>query len=187
MLFANGPLAMYFRTNKSEPMNIEPLLQSSLIIQLHAFAAVLAVLVGPIALWRRSRDVWHRVAGYVWVSAMLFVAISSFWIHSLSLVGPFGPIHLLSVLVIFSVTEAIWAIRNGNVAKHQSNMRSLYFWALMITGLATLLPGRTMHAVLMPDLPTPWNWLVVPAMAFALILYRFRRRFLPLGKVRGLD
>lgn len=168
-------------------MDIEPFLREPPLIQIHAAAALAAMVIGPVALWRRSRDFWHKLAGYAWVLAMTVTALTSFWIFGFRLIGPFSPIHLLSLFVLWSLAEALWAIRHGNIARHQFVMRSLYFWALMITGLATLLPGRIMHLVVMPDLASPWNWLAVVLLAALLIGLRFGWRFLPLGKVRGLD
>ncbi|MEO1640161.1 MAG: DUF2306 domain-containing protein [Pseudomonadota bacterium] len=167
-------------------MNFEPILSAPPQVHLHLVAAVAAILIGPMALYRRSRDIWHKVSGYLWITAMLTTAITSFWISGIALIGPFSPIHLLSIFVLFSLTEGIWQIRRGNVSGHQKTMRSLYFWALIITGLATLLPGRSLHLVFFGAIDGPWPWIAVLATAAVLIIYRYRRRVLPLGKVRGL-
>ena len=42
---------------------------------------------------------------------MVIVAFSGFFIHVLKLVGPFSPIHLLSVLTLTSLWYAIRAAR----------------------------------------------------------------------------
>jgi uncharacterized membrane protein len=47
----------------------------------------------------------HRTIGWIWVLLMFAVAISSFWIHEIRLVGPFSPIHLLS---IFAPIMLVW-------------------------------------------------------------------------------
>ena len=44
--------------------------------------------------------------------------------------------------------EAIRSARNGNIIRHKRMMKLLYILALIVTGLFTLLPGRTMNAVL---------------------------------------
>jgi uncharacterized membrane protein len=69
------------------------------------------------------------------------------FIHTLKVIGPFSPIHLLSVLALGSLWFAVRAARAGNIVRHRAIMRSLYIFALILTGAFTLLPGRAMHAV----------------------------------------
>lgn len=128
-------------------MSIEPLLSAGLVIQVHVVAAICAIVLGPVALLRRSRDIWHKVAGRVWVVAMLVVAVSSFWISEAPMLGPFGPIHVLSVLTLWGLFQGMRAIRRGDIVRHQGEMRGLYFWAMGVAGLFTFLPGRRMNTV----------------------------------------
>ena len=90
----------------------------------------------------------HRTIGYIWVTLMGLVALSSFWVHDLRQVGPFSAIHLLSVVTLCTLFYSISAVPRGNIASHQRSMRNLYFMALIGAGAFTLLPGRDMHAVL---------------------------------------
>ncbi|MGK0342584.1 MAG: putative membrane protein [Candidatus Azotimanducaceae bacterium] len=65
-------------------------------------------------------------------------------------VGPtvfshFGYIHLLVLLVFYSVPTAFFAARQGNVKKHRNSMIGLYVGALVVAGLFTLMPGRLLH------------------------------------------
>ena len=85
--------------------------------------------------------------GYAWVALMLVVALSSFWIQQLRVIGPFSPIHLLSILVLVTVPLAVWYAHTHKVAAHSSAMIRLYLFALTGAGIFTLLPGRVMHAV----------------------------------------
>jgi uncharacterized membrane protein len=70
-------------------------------IAIHVTAAVLAIAVGPVALWARlganQRTRLHRAAGYAWVTLMVLTAISALFIHGDKgpRIGGFGPIHLL--------------------------------------------------------------------------------------------
>jgi uncharacterized membrane protein len=41
---------------------------------------------------------------------MLMVSVSSFWISTIKILGPFSPIHFLSVFTIWSLFEAIRSI-----------------------------------------------------------------------------
>jgi uncharacterized membrane protein len=77
----------------------------------------------------------------------LVIAISGFWIQEIRLIGPFSPIHLLSILVLVTVPLAVWHAHSHKVAAHRSAMIKLYVFALIGAGIFTLLPGRIMHAV----------------------------------------
>ena len=116
-------------------------------IPLHAYAAFLAVVFGGIQLSRPKGTGSHKYLGYTWVLLMLWVSISSFWIQTIKIIGPFSPIHFLSIFTIWSVFEATRSARNGNISRHKKMMKLLYLLALVVTGLFTLLPGRTMNEV----------------------------------------
>ena len=79
-------------------MNITPVLNASVVIQLHLPAALLALGLGAVQLAAAKGTASHRRLGYLWASVMAVVAISSFFIFELRLWGPFSPIHLLSLL-----------------------------------------------------------------------------------------
>jgi len=89
----------------------------------------------------------HRCLGYFWMAAMVIVALTSFFITSLHWFGPFGPIHILSVLVLWSIFQSIRFARAGQIKRHMSSLIQLYVLGLIITGGFTLLPGRVMHQV----------------------------------------
>lgn len=90
----------------------------------------------------------HRTIGWIWVALMLLVAVSSFWIHTIRLVGPFSPIHLLSILTLVVLPLAVWRAHTHRVADHRRMMIFLFAGALVIAGVLTLLPGRVMHHVI---------------------------------------
>lgn len=114
-------------------------------IPLHAIAAMMAIILGGIQLLMKKGGVVHKGLGWIWVSLMLIVSFSSFFIHELKLWGAYSPIHLLSLWTIFSVGLAIYFVRAGNIKRHKQVMVSLYVFALILTGFFTLLPGRVMH------------------------------------------
>jgi uncharacterized membrane protein len=113
----------------------------------HALAAMAALVIGSFQLILPKGTARHRVFGYLWAALLLFVAVSSFWIHEIRMVGDFSPIHLLSVLVLFTVPMAVYSARKGDVSGHRKAMTQLFWVALVITGLFTLLPGRVLHNV----------------------------------------
>ena len=128
-------------------MGLVPLLHAAPAIPVHAFAAMAAFGLGVIQFAAPKGTLPHRTLGWVWVGLMLSVAISSFWIHQIRLVGPWSPIHLLSIFVLVTVPLAVWRAHQHRVVDHRRIMISVFSGALVIAGLFTLLPGRIMHAV----------------------------------------
>jgi len=128
-------------------MSLAPLLDTTPAIPLHAFAAMAAFVLGVVQLAAPKGTLPHRTFGWIWVGLMMWVAVSSFWIHQIRLVGPFGPIHLLSILALVSVPCGVWMAHRHQVSVHRLIMISVFSGALVVAGLFTLLPGRIMHAV----------------------------------------
>ena len=147
-------------------MTLYPLLHSAPLIQIHTVAALLAFVLGPVVILRRRRDRLHRLMGYVWVTAMVVTALTALGIFEIRLIGPFSPIHALSLLVAVNLWRGVRAIRAGRVVEHGRMMAQLYIWSMGVAGLFTLLPGRRMHLVLLDG--TGWIGFGVAACLFAL-------------------
>lgn len=126
-------------------MSLDPFLTAPTHIQFHAASATLAILIGPVALYRQRRDLAHKVVGYLWVLAMLGVAVSAFFIHSFSVIGPFSPLHGFAVLTVWSLWRAVTSARRGDIRIHQMTLRSLYWFGLLAAGLANFLPDRRIN------------------------------------------
>jgi len=155
-------------------MTLDPILTASLPIQIHVASAICAVILGPIALLRRSRDIWHRRFGKAWVVVMFMTAASSFAISEFRVFGPFGPfgpIHMLSCLTIYGLWQSVKAARGGNIARHQAEMRNLYFWAIGIAGIFTFLPGRRMNRAFFESAPQLGFGLVLVLISGGLAVY----------------
>ncbi|MCV6587269.1 MAG: DUF2306 domain-containing protein [Marinibacterium sp.] len=134
-------------------MTLSPVLEAPPQIQLHLVAALLALLLGPLALYGPRRARWHRGIGYAWVAAMTITALSSFLIGHFRVIGPFSPIHALSVYALWSLWVGVGHARAGRAAAHARVMRGLYWWGLCLAGLFTLLPGRVLNRML----GDPWS------------------------------
>jgi len=128
-------------------MSLAPLLNAAPAIPVHAIAAMTAFVLGVVQFAAPKGTLPHRTVGWIWVLLMLAVAIISFWIHEIRLVGPWSPIHLLSIFVLVTVPLGVWRAHRHRVADHRRIMISVFSSALVIAGLFTLLPGRIMHAV----------------------------------------
>lgn len=126
---------------------IDLFLGAPALIQLHAVLAATAIILGGIQLAAPKGTPTHRLLGRVWVASMAIVALSSFFIHEIRMFGPFSAIHLLSVLTLITLWQAIRLVRKGDIVRHKKAMIRLYVLALLVTGAFTLLPGRLMYRV----------------------------------------
>jgi len=128
-------------------MFLAPLLDAAPAIPVHAFAAMAAFALGVVQFAAPKGTLPHRTVGWIWVALMTTVAASSFWIHEVRLLGPWSPIHLLSIFTLIMLPIAVWRARRHRVADHRRIMTMTFVGALVIAGLFTLLPGRIMHAL----------------------------------------
>ena len=126
---------------------LEPVLTAPWPVQIHILAAAGALVLSPVQLLRRRGDPWHRALGALWVLSLATAAASSFLISGLAVLGPFGPIHLLSVYVLFLLARSLAALRRGDAARHGAIMRDLVWWGLVLPGLLALLPSRLLGEI----------------------------------------
>jgi uncharacterized membrane protein len=129
-------------------MSLDPLLNASPTIQIHAFAAMAALAIGVVQLSAAKGTLPHRAIGAVWVSLMVVVCISSFFVHTIRLWGPWSPIHLLSIFTLGALPLAVLYAHRHDVPHHRVAMISIFTGGLVVAGLFTFVPGRIMHAVL---------------------------------------
>lgn len=137
-------------------------------IWVHLIAAVFALVLGAIVLWRHKGDWRHKLAGRAWVAAMLVVAISSFWITEIRETG-FSPIHALSVYTLLSLAVGIWALRRGpvnekSITSHKRSMQGLYGFGLLIAGGFTFLPFRFLGRMTFGETFPVVNYIIVAVM-----------------------
>lgn len=85
----------------------------------HVIAALFVLAIGPLRIFRRRRDRVHRSIWYIWVAAMYFVCVSSFWIVS---EGQFTWLHGLSAFTIVTVTLGLIGAIRRNLPSHRGNM-----------------------------------------------------------------
>lgn len=152
-------------------MTLTPLLDAPLVIQVHVAAALPTLVLGPFALFRDRRDRMHKTLGYAWVTAMGALAVSGLFIPSfgVAVVGMFGPIHLLSLYTLAALAEGIRRIRHRDIEGHKRTMQRLWFGALGLAGLFTLVPGRLMHEVLIGGSAAGWAAIGLGLAGLALL------------------
>ncbi|WP_083007218.1 DUF2306 domain-containing protein [Halomonas sp. GT] len=112
-------------------------------LTLHITSSFLALALGAGILLLAKGTRQHKYAGRVWVLAMVSSAISSFWLGGgvLPVFGQLGPIHLLSVWILWAVFQAIRTARRQEITHHREWIRGAYI-GLVVAFVGTLLPGR---------------------------------------------
>lgn len=106
------------------------------------------VLGGWLLVGRKGRMA-HRVGGWAWVGLMATAALTSLFMPSqFPNIGGFGPIHLLTLLVMVMLPLGVFMARSHRVEVHRQMMRRLYIGACLVAGAFTLLPGRILGQML---------------------------------------
>lgn len=163
-------------------MTFDAILNAPPAILVHLGAGLLALAIGPLAIYRRRRDRWHRWLGRLWVAAMAVLALSGLIVPAvvLPIIGSFGVIHLLSIWVLLNLIWGVRAILHRRVAQHQATMRSLYWQGLTFAGLLTLLPGRRLNALIFGPAETAAYWVIGGIGLLAALLWVRRRAQKPI-------
>lgn len=117
-----------------------------MVIWLHFLAALAVLVLGAINLAAAKGTPRHKAMGWVWVIAMLFVTVPSYWIRETQ-PGELSWIHILSVVAFVSMVWALIGIRRGNVKAHASAMTGSMIGAVIAGGFA-LAPGRFISELL---------------------------------------
>jgi len=128
-------------------ITLAQLFSASPVVQVHTYAAIAAFALGLVQFAAPKGTLPHRTIGWTWVLLLAVIAISSFWIHGIRMVGPFSPIHLLSIFVLLMLPLAVLHARRHRVDAHRKAMTGIFLGALIVAGVFTLVPGRVMHAV----------------------------------------
>jgi uncharacterized membrane protein len=119
------------------------------VILVHLSSAVAALVLGIGVFLRRKGSFSHRVLGRTWVGLMLVTAISTYWIRAS---GSFSWIHSLSAISIVALAFAVYFAITGNIRRHQRIMTAVFFVALVVAGVFTLLPQRLLGQALWSSL-----------------------------------
>jgi uncharacterized membrane protein len=131
-------------------MSLAPLLDAPSVVQLHAFVAMAALVLGIVQIAAPKGTLPHRALGWVWIVLLTTISVSSFWIHGHSwrLWRTWSPIHLLSIFTPIMLIVGVVSARRHNIVGHKITMVSIFIGALVIAGAFTFVPGRIMHRVM---------------------------------------
>lgn len=114
----------------------------------HVVAALFVLAVGPAQILRRRRDRIHRTMGYLWIAAMYYTCLSSFWIVT---GGHFSWLHGLSAFTLVTVTLGLISAIRRNIPAHRGNMVGSYIGTAIAFGFAVAAPGRAIPELLAAD------------------------------------
>lgn len=114
-----------------------------LAIKIHLLAAVVALALGAVLMSVRKGRLFHRTAGWVWVSLVSLVAGSSLFITSLNH-GKLSILHLFTGWTLIVLPLAVIWARRHDVARHRRTMMGLFYGGFAINLFIAFIPGRTM-------------------------------------------
>ncbi len=124
-------------------MNFEAFLNAPVHIQVHAVAALSALVVGGIQILGPKGTLPHRTLGIAFVVLMVITATTAIFIRQIFDGWP-SPIHLFIPLTFVGLWGLVRTARAGGGADHGKQVRGLFFGALLIPGLVSFAPGRLM-------------------------------------------
>lgn len=118
------------------------------VILVHAGAAFLVLVIGPVNILRPRRDAMHRMLGRTWVAIMYLTCGSSFFF---GLEDGFTFLHGLSVFTIITVSLGVLSIVRGNRRAHAANMVGSYIGTMAAFGFAAFVPNRLIWSTAVTD------------------------------------
>jgi len=125
-------------------LDLSPLLTGTFALQVHVASAITTFAIGLFLLSGLPKGTrLHKRLGWSWVISMASTAISSFFLVGLN-GNHMSWIHGLSAWTIIILPFAVVAARRHDVKAHAKHMRGMFFGGMLIAGLFTFLPGRTM-------------------------------------------
>lgn len=135
-------------------MSLDPLFNASPIVQIHAFGAMAAIVLGIVQYVAPKGTLPHRTLGVVWLALMMVVATSTLWItHPTAPGDPFwarySPIHLFTLLTFYGLANAAYFLLRGGAGlkRHAAPIGGVFIGGLLVAGTLAFLPGRIMHQV----------------------------------------
>ena len=127
------------------------IIPSSPIVLIHLCIILPCVVFGTYLIFAKKGTQFHKTIGKVYMTLMGITGILTLFIPAQvgqRIFNHFGLLHLLSLLTIYSVPKAWFAIKRGDVKTHKSAMIKLYIGGIIVAGsFAILAPGRYLHTL----------------------------------------
>ena len=135
-------------------MSLQPLLEAPWVIQVHAFGAFAAFLLGAVQLAAPKGTLPHKALGVVWILLMTAITISSIFVRpslypGLPLFQWFSGIHIFTVMTAFGIIAGVRLLLKGGATLkyHSRPFIGIFVGGLIIAGALAFLPGRIMNQV----------------------------------------
>jgi uncharacterized membrane protein len=132
-------------------MTLTPLLTAPFAIQIHVYAALVAIVLGTVQFIAPKGTMPHRAIGWVWIVLLAIIGISSFWIEGARHFGPFSLFHLLSVYTLWSLWMGARAAMRGDVESHKSYMAWLFGLSIIFSAVLAVVSGGVLWEVVTGD------------------------------------
>jgi uncharacterized membrane protein len=130
-------------------MNLAPLIEAPMQIQVHVAAVAVAMALGPVQLLLPKGTRGHVFSGRVWVGAMVVTCLSAMLILDRPFspsIGPFSWLHGLALFTLAMLYRAVRLARAGDIWQHRITMTCLILFALGIPAIfAVAVPGRILN------------------------------------------
>lgn len=124
----------------------------SLIVFLHLLVVLPCFFLGSYLLFAKKGSTFHLLGGKVYMVLMFFTGGLTLFIPAevgARLLNHFGFLHLLSLVTLWAVPRAWFAIKRGNVKTHKRAMILLYVGGILLAGgFAILAKGRYLNTLL---------------------------------------
>jgi uncharacterized membrane protein len=140
--FGSGVLRLASQARLHAP-NLALLDGLSLAIKIHLATALAALVLGGLLMVVRKGRLFHRVAGWVWVSLVSVTAGATLFITSLNH-GSWSWLHLFTAWTLIILPLGVMAAKRHTVAAHRARMMGLFYGGFAINLAIAFLPGRTM-------------------------------------------
>lgn len=120
-----------------------------LLVYLHLATIAPAFLLGSWLLLAPKGSPLHKRLGHIYLLLMLLTALTTLMMPAkvgARFLDHFGWLHLLSLLVFYTVPAAFFAARRGDIKEHALNMLGLYIGGILIAGSFAFMPGRLLNS-----------------------------------------
>jgi uncharacterized membrane protein len=138
-----GPIARMAASATPHLPNMNVWNALSPVVHVHVLTAVAALILGAVLMLVRKGRIFHRVAGWVWVSIVAVTAGSTLFITSLNN-GTWSLLHLFTGWTLLTLPLAVFAAKRHVVAKHRRAMMGLFYGGFAINFFIAFIPGRAM-------------------------------------------
>lgn len=138
-------------------------------VDVHAGFAVVALLVGPMIFLRTKGDRLHRIAGCIFIAAMVLLNLTALTVYDMT--GGPNQFHLFALISLTTVGFGVARIRRRDILGHQAYM----CWAY--AGLIMALANR-----LSPLFPLPiWVGTGLSILVVSILTHFIVRRLASVG------